>query len=75
MKGWIFLNTVKHRIEETVHASLDGGFKFSSARWHTLVWNKDGVQPELILTHSHTDNSIYIYKPLAETLHLSLIHI
>ena len=69
MKGSIFLNTVKHRIEETVHASLDGGFKFSSARWHTLVWNKDGVQPELILTHSHTDNSIYIYKPLAETLH------
>ena len=39
------------------------------ARWHTLAWNKDGVQPELVLTHSHTDNSIYIYKPLAETLH------
>ena len=69
MKGWIFLNTVKHRIEETAHASLDDGFKFSSARWHTLAWNKDGVQAELVLTHSHTDNSIYIYKPLAETLH------
>ena len=39
------------------------------ARWHTLAWNKDGVQPEFVLTHSHMDNSIYIYKPLAETLH------
>ena len=39
------------------------------ARWHTLAWNKDGVQLELVLTHSHMDNSIYIYKPLAETLH------
>ena len=60
---------MKNRIEETVRASLDDGFKFSSARWHTLAWNKDGVQPELVITHSHTDNSIYIYKPLAETLH------
>ena len=68
-EGVDFFNTVKHRIEETAHASLDDGFKFSSARWHTLAWNKDGVQPELVLTHSHTDNSIYIYKPLAETLH------
>ena len=48
---------------------LDDGFKFSSARWHTLAWNKDGVQPELVLTHSYTDNLIYIYKPFAETLH------
>ena len=64
-----FFNTVKHRIEETAHASLDDGFWFSSARWHTLAWNKDGVQPELVLTHSHTDNLIYIYKPFAETFH------
>ena len=68
-EGVDFFNTVKHRIEETAHASLDDGFQFSSARWHALEWNKDGVQPELVLTHSHTDNSIYIYKPLAETLH------
>ena len=68
-EGVDFFNTVKHRIEETAHASLDDGFKFSSARWHTLAWNKDGVQPELLLTHSHTNNSIYVYKPLAETLH------
>ena len=69
MKGWIFFNTVKHRIEETVHASLDDGYQISSTRWHTLACNKDGVQPELVLTHSHTDNLIYIYKLLAETLH------
>ena len=31
-EGVDFFNTVKHRIEETVHASLDDGFKFSSAR-------------------------------------------
>ena len=68
-EGVDFFNTVKHRIEETAHASLDDGFQFSSARWHALEWNKDGVQPELVLSHSHTDNSIYIYKPLAETLH------
>ena len=64
-----FFNTVKHRIEETAHASLDDGFQISSARWHALEWNKDGVQPEMVLNHSHTDNLIYIYKPLAETLH------
>ena len=42
-EGMDFLNTVKHRIEETAHASLDDGFQFSSARWHALEWNKDGV--------------------------------
>ena len=68
-EGVDFFNTVKHRIEETAHASLDDGFKFSSTFWHTLAWNKDGVQPELVLNHSHTDNLIYIYKPFAETLH------
>ena len=68
-EGVDFFNTVKHRIEETAHASLDDGFQFSSALWHALEWNKDGVQPEMILNHSHTDNLIYIYKPLAETLH------
>ena len=47
-EGLDFFNTVKHRIEETAYASLDDGFKFSSARWHTLTWNKDGVQPELV---------------------------
>ena len=57
-EGLDFFNTVKHRIEETAYASLDDGFKFSSAHWHTLVWNKDEVQPELVLTHSHTDNLI-----------------
>ena len=68
-EGVDFFNTVKHSIEEIAHASLDDGFKFSSARWHTLAWNKDGVQAELVLTHSHMDNLIYIYKPFAETLH------
>ena len=28
-KGVHFFNTVKHRIEETAHASLDDGFQFS----------------------------------------------
>ena len=68
-KGVDFFNTVKHRIKEAAHASLDGGFKFSSTRWHTLAWNKEGLKPELVLTHSHRDNLIYIYKPLAETMH------
>ena len=27
------------------------------------------MQPELVLTHSHTDNLIYIYKPFAKTFH------
>ena len=39
-EGVDFLNTLKHRIEETAHASLDDGFQFSSARWHALEWNK-----------------------------------
>ena len=67
-EGVDFFTMVKNKIEETAHASLDDGFQFSSARWHALEWNKDRVEPELVLTHSHTDNLIYIYKPLAETL-------
>ena len=31
-EGVDFFNTVKHRIEETAHASLDDGFWFNSAR-------------------------------------------
>ena len=42
-RGGFFFNPVKHRIEETAHASLDDGFQFSSERWHALEWNKDGV--------------------------------
>ena len=41
--GEEFFNTVKHRLEETAHASLDDGFKFSSARWINLAWDKKGV--------------------------------
>ena len=42
-EGEEFSNTVKHRLEETAHASLDDGFKFSSARWINLAWDKKGV--------------------------------
>lgn len=67
-EGVNFFTNVKHVIEERAHASLDVGFKFSQARWHALEWNKDEVQPEMVLNHSHPDNMIYIYKPLAEKL-------
>ena len=63
-----FFNTVKHRLEETAHASLDDGFKFSSARWINLAWDKKGVHPELVLTNTTTSNLIYIYKPFAKSL-------
>ena len=66
--GEEFFNTVKHRLEETAHASLDAGFKFSSARWINLAWDKKGVHPELVLTNTTTSNLIYIYKPLAKSL-------
>ena len=38
-EGVDFFNTVKHRIKETAHASLDDGFQFSSTCWHALLWN------------------------------------
>ena len=63
-----FFNSVKHRLEETAHASLGDGFKFSSARWIHLEWDKQGTHPELVLTNTTTKNLIYIYKPLAQTL-------
>ena len=66
--GEEFFNTVKHRLEETAHASLDDGFKFSSARWINLAWDKKGVHPELVLTNTTTSNLIYIYKPFAKSL-------
>ena len=66
--GEEFFNTVKHRLEETAHASLDDGFKFSSARWINLAWDKKGVHPELVLTNTTTNNLIYIYKPFAKSL-------
>ena len=66
--GEEFFNTVKHRLEETAHASLDDGFKFSSARWINLAWDKKGVHPELVLTNTSTSNLIYIYKPFAKSL-------
>ena len=66
--GEEFFNTVKHRLEETAHASLDDGFKFSSARWINLAWDKKGVHPELVLTNTKTSNLIYIYKPFAKSL-------
>ena len=65
-EGIDFFNTVKHRIEETAHASLDDGFQFGD--WHSYEWNKEGVQPELVLTHSAKANTCYIYKPFAEAL-------
>lgn len=63
-----FFNNFKHVIEERTHASLDAGFKFSQAHWSALEWNKDSVQSEMLLNHSHTDSLIYIYKPFAEKL-------
>ena len=66
--GEEFFNTVKHRLEETAHASLDDGFKFSSTRWINLAWDKKGVHPELVLTNTTTSNLIYIYKPFAKCL-------
>ena len=67
-EGVDFFNNLKHEIEERAHASLDAGFKFSQARWSALKWNKDSVQSEVVLNHSHTDNLIYIFKPFAEKL-------
>ena len=63
-----FFNSVKHRLEETAHASLDDGFKFSSARWINLGWDKQGAHPELVITNTTTNNLIRIYKPLAKLL-------
>ena len=63
-----FFNSVKQRLDETAHASLDDGFKFSSARWITLEWDKNGTHPEMVINKSTTENIIRIYKPLATTL-------
>jgi len=35
-EGMDFFNTVKHRLDETMHASLDDGFKINAARWLTF---------------------------------------
>ena len=66
--GEEFFNTVKHRLEETARATLDDGFKFSSARWINLAWDKKGVYPELVLTNTTTSDLIYIYKPFPKSL-------
>ena len=63
-----FFNSVKQRLEETAHASLDDGFKFSSARWIQLAWDKTGAQPEMVINNTTTSNIIRMYKPFAQTL-------
>ena len=63
-----FFNSIKHRLEETAHASLDDGFKFSTARWINLAWGKNGAQPEMIITNTTTSNIIRLYKPFAQAL-------
>jgi len=67
--GVDFFNSVKHRLEETLHASLDAGYTISADRWLTFQWKKDGVQPELVL-HKTTSNAnlIYLHKPFVETM-------
>ena len=68
-RGWIFSTASKHVIQERAHSSLDAGFHISKTRWSALEWNEDAVQPEMVLTHSHIDNLIYIYNPFTEKMH------
>ena len=63
-----FFNSVKHRLAETAHASLDNGFKFSTARWINLAWDTKGAQPELVIANTTDKNIIRLYKPFAQTL-------
>ena len=63
-----FFNSVKHRLAETAHASLDNGFKFSTARWINLAWDTKGAQPELVIANTTTSNIIRLYKPFAQTI-------
>ena len=63
-----FFNSVKHRLAETAHASLDAGFKFSASRWIKLEWDIKGAQPEMVIDNTTTSNIIRLYKPFAQTL-------
>ena len=66
--GEEFFNAVKQRLEETGHADLDDGFKFSSGHWVHLAWDKTGAQPELVIANTTNQNLCYIYMPFAKTL-------
>ena len=63
-----FFNSIKHRLEETVHASLDNGYMFSKARWINLAWDTAGAHPELVIANTTDKNIIRLYKPFAQSL-------
>ena len=60
-----FFNAVKHRLEETAHASLDNGYMFSKARWINLAWDTTGAHPELVIANK---NIIRFYKAFPQAL-------
>ena len=63
-----FFNSVKQRLAETAHASLDNGYKFSSARWIKLAWDTGGARPEIVIPNTTTKNIIRLYKPFAQSV-------
>ena len=63
-----FFNAVKHRLEETAHASLDNGYMFSKARWINLAWDTAGAHPELVIAKTTDKNIIRFYKAFPQAL-------
>ena len=62
-----FFNCVMHRLDETAHANLDSGFKFST-EWTRLAWDKNGAQPEMIISTASSQNLLYVQKTFSNAL-------
>ena len=62
-----FFNCVMHRLDETAHANLDSGFKFST-EWTRLAWDKNGAQPEMIISTALAANLLYVQKTFSNAL-------
>ena len=62
-----FFNCIMHKLCETGHSKLSGGFKFSK-EWTRLTWDKNGAHPEMIISSASATNLLYVHKTFANKM-------
>ena len=62
--GLDFFNTVKHYLEESLHAALSKGYQYTKQTWQTLEWSKEGIEPELVLKPGVKGNKVVFSKDM-----------
>ena len=62
-----FFNAVRHKVDETAHGKMGGGYKFSR-EWTHLTWDKNGAQPEMILNSASMNNRLFVEKTFANLM-------